>query len=55
MPRGGHARDRTLQGIVLATAMHIDDQLVGRSSFPVMANIDEYQARTFDTRESLRH
>jgi hypothetical protein len=43
------------RSLVFAEPMHIRDQLLGRSSFTLIANIDDHQARTFDTLESLRH
>jgi hypothetical protein len=38
------------QGIVFAKPMHIGDQRLGRSAFTLIANIDDHQARSFDTR-----
>ena len=43
------ADDVIEQGVVFAEPMHIRDQLLGRRSFTLIANIDEHQARTFDT------
>ncbi len=39
----------------MAGPMHIGHQPLGRSSFTLMANIDDHQGRPFDALESLRH